>query len=298
MKKNLALIVFLIMILYSLDGKASSQRWVPAYQKANSKVQLKPADKKKVIAKKDLPSLGQAKTTQTKVVEHLDLNEKQKELLSFFKMNLTGGSGKKVKAKTLKMAQEAVPVLIKVMRDPSFPDNSRWLATFLTGRIVGKKSASFMAKYTEHSNWVLRLASLKVLQALDQRQYKGIYARALKDKALVIRVQALEIVNQFKLADLAPHVWSMLYDENNYKGNKGNRERTHIIKDAILTVGNLGFKAARKPMLTMIQDVKYRDIHKELDISLSKISDLKSPKGSLEKKKFFWARQDIKEKTI
>src|SRR5690606_34732560 len=116
-------------------------------------------------------------------------------------------------------------------------------------------------KYTTHSHWVLRLSSLKVLQALDQKQFKGIYARALKDKALIVRVQALDIINQFKLVDLAPFVWSMLYDSNNYKGNKGNRERTHIIKEAIKTIGKLNFKQAKKPMMTMIQDKKYVDIY-------------------------------------
>ena len=292
MKKNIALIVFLLVIFYSLDGRAGQQRWVPDYQKKNTP---------KLKASVNSQTKTQAKSksqTKTKVADHKDLDDEQTELLSFFKMNLQGASGKKVKSKTLKMAGNAVPVLIKVMRDSSFPDNSRWLATFLVGRIMGKKSASFMAKYTAHPNWVMRLASIKVLHALEQKQFKGIFAKALKDKAMIIRVQALEIVNQFKLVDLAPHVWGMLYDENNYKGNKGNRERTHIIKQAILTIGNLEFKEARKPMLTMIQDKKYRDIHKELDISLSKVSNVNSPDGSIEKKKYFWKRQKLKEVTI
>ena len=65
-----------------------------------------------------------------------------------------------------------------------------------------------------------------------------------------------------------------------------------------MTMGDLGFSKARKPMLTMIQKKKYSDIHEELDYALSKISTKPSPKGNLSVKKHFWNKMAISEQTI
>ena len=97
------------------------------------------------------------------------------------------------------------------------------------------------------------------------------------------------------LTDLAPYVWKMLYNKSNYVGMKGQRKRSNIIKNAIKVVGDLGLKDAKKPMLTMMQRSKYKDVHAELDYSLSKLYDKPSPDGSLTLKKNYWNKVAIKE---
>ena len=163
---------------------------------------------------------------------------------------------------------------------------------------MGKKSAAYLSKFTSHPNWMLRLASLKALMSLEQKQFKGIYSRMLKDKAMIVRLQALETIKQFKLKELAPYVWSMLYDKKNYSGSKGERKRGNIIRNIIKTIGDLDFQKAQKPMLAMIQKKKYRDIHEELDYSLSKIMKKSSPKGNMSVKKHFWKSEYLKLQTI
>jgi HEAT repeat protein len=203
-----------------------------------------------------------------------------------------------LKSKTLKLSNKAVPVLVKVMKDGSYPDKNRWMATFLLGQIMGEKSAPFIAKFSEHPSWVMRLASLKTLNALKKSDYIGVYQKGLKDKSLLVRVQALENIRQMKLKKLGPSVWAMLYDKSNYKGAKGKRKRTNIIKEVIKTVGDLKFDEAKGPMLTMIQKKKYKDIHPELDYSLGKIFGKNSPKGDMQKKKYYWSRVALSSKTI
>ena len=163
---------------------------------------------------------------------------------------------------------------------------------------MGKKSASFISKFTFHPNWMLRLASLKTLLALDQKQFKGVYARALKDDALIVRMQALDNIKAMNLTELAPYVWAMLYDKSNYAGQKGKRKRAHIVKQVISTVGDLKFEKAMQPMLTMIQDKKYHDIFSELDYSLKLITGKNSPKGASTVKKKFWATLSNKSRII
>lgn len=279
MKKNIILLVSLIAVAFSYGARAK-EKWIPKYQK------------NKVALEKE-------KSSTSSIVGLKGLNPDQVKLIKMYQKEIKGSLDRKnLSDKTMKLAQVAVPVLTKVMKDSAFPDNNRWLATFMLGRIMGKKSASFISKFSRHPNWMLRLASLKVLLALGQRQYLGIYGNALKDKALIVRHQALDNINKMKLKRLAPNVWGMLYDESNYKGSKGKLKRSNIIKDVVLTIGNLGFEKAKIPMLKMIQNKKYKDIFAELDSSLSKISGKSSPKGNITSKQFYWSRQAIKDKTI
>src|SRR5690606_4700649 len=95
-------------------------------------------------------------------------------LLEKFKKNYSNADLKKLKEDTLKAKFDAVPVLTQVMKDASFPEKNRWIATFLLGRIMGKKSANYISKFSRHPNWMMRLASLKALLSLKQVQFKGI----------------------------------------------------------------------------------------------------------------------------
>jgi hypothetical protein len=316
MKKNVILLICFGIFIYSVNSNADTS-WVPKYQKkrkgniakrdlTRAKIKNKSGIKDKVVTtqskQKVIKATAAAKEDtkiQTMNVDTSDLDPEQKKLLDqYFIPAKKKVVRMKLKSDTINMAQKAVPVLTKVMKDSAFPENNRWMATFMLGRIMGRKSAPFIAKFSRHPHWMLRLASLKVLLALDQKKYLGIYGRALKDKALIVRHQALENINKMKLKNLAPHVWGMLYDESNYKGQKGDRKRTNIIRDVILTVGNLGFAKARKPMMTMIQNRKYKDIFGELDKSLSKLSSRPSPDGNITSKQYYWSREALKEKTI
>ncbi len=203
-----------------------------------------------------------------------------------------------LKAKTIKLKQKAVPLLTYVMKSKNFPDKNRWVATFLLGRIMGVKSAAYLSKFAFHPNWMMRLASLKSLLALKQTKYKGVYTRLLKDKAMIVRLQALENIRQLKLKELAPYVWAMLYNKDNYSGSDGSRKRGEIIRTIIKTTGELGFNKAKKPMLSMIQKKRYQDIHDELDYALTKVTGKKSPDGNLILKKHFWKAQATKDLTI
>ena len=76
------------------------------------------------------------------------------------------------------------------MKSDKYPEKNRWVATFLLGRIMGKKSSSFVSRFVEHPNWVLRMASLKTLLALKEERYQKKYIKALKDNSFIVRTQA------------------------------------------------------------------------------------------------------------
>lgn len=177
-----------------------------------------------------------------------------------------------LKRKTLSLDNKSVPVLIEVMKDSQYPDENRWIATFLMGQIMGEKSAPFIAKFVAHPHWMMRLASLKTLLALKQTKYHAHYAQALKDPSLLVRYQALENIEKLKIKELGPQVWKMLYNKDNYSGKEGKLKRAAIIKNIIRTIGEIEFKEAQKPMVAMMKNPKFKDLHGDLKYSIGKLS--------------------------
>lgn len=194
-----------------------------------------------------------------------------------------------LKRNAFKHKQKAVPVLIKVMKESKYPEQNRWHATMLLAQIMGPKAAPFIAKFTEHPHWMMRVAALKALLGLKQSEYHAVYSRALRDPSLIVRVQALDNISQMKITKLAPEVWNMLYDQTNYTGEKGSRKRTSIVKRIIRTVGDVNYKQAQKPLAKLIQKPKYQDLMDDLDYSLEKITGEISP-NSVEQRRKFWSK--------
>ena len=144
-------------------------------------------------------------------------------LLTDFQKKMSNAEIKKLKEKTLSMGGKAVPALIKVMKSEKHPEKSRWVATFLLGKIMGKKASPFISKFVTHPNWFMRMASLKTLLALGEKKFAPLYGRALSDKSYLVRSQALENIRVLNLRDQAPRVWAMLYNKQNYYGPSKNK---------------------------------------------------------------------------
>lgn len=190
--------------------------------------------------------------------------------------------------KVMKLGPKSVPILIRVMKDKKVSDKKRWMATFSLGRIMGKKSAKFISKFTKHPNWMLRLASIKTLRSMNAIEYAEVFADALKDKSMIVRLEALETVKTLKLKKYASNVWSMMFHKHNYVGKKGKLKRTQIIGKVIRTVGDLKYSNAKKSLVKLIQSKKYKDLVSDIDYSLIEITGKSSPKSLISKQKF-WA---------
>jgi len=202
----------------------------------------------------------------------------------------TAGLQVMIKKVTLKEGGKAVPTLIKVMKSDEYPEQNRWTATMLLAQIMGKKSAPFIAKFTDHPHWMMRVASLKALAGLGQKDYLNVHAKSLKDDSLIVRVQALDNISKMKMTALAPHVWKMMYDPANYVGDNGKRKRASIIKSVIRTLGDLKFKDASKSFAKLIQNKKYEDLSEELDYSLEQFTGMKSP-DQKDLQRQFWKKE-------
>lgn len=211
-------------------------------------------------------------------------------LEGMFAMNgRTPGLSAMLKRHSLQLKGKAVPTLIKVMKESKYPDQNRWQATMLLAQIMGSKAAPFIARFSDHPNWMMRVASLKALLGLNQLEYHAVYSKALKDPSLIVRVQALDNISKMRIKTLGPEVWNMMYDQSNYVGEVGKRKRTSIVKSVIRTLGDLQYEKAKKPMAMLIQKPKYQDLIEDLDYSLEKITGERSP-NDVEQRRKFWSK--------
>lgn len=204
-----------------------------------------------------------------------------------------------LKHDVLRSAGKAVPVLLDVMKRDEFPDRNRWLATFLLGQIMGKKASPLLVKFTQHPNWVMRMAALKTLLALKDTQQGEVFAKALRDKSFLVRRQALDNIAHMQLTEYSAHVWAMLYDKRNYyEGTQGDQEGTNLIRRAVRVVGDLKFEKALKPLFSMLQKKKYDEIHADIRYALEQITGKKTPKGSVDIQQRFWQKTALSYQTL
>lgn len=199
---------------------------------------------------------------------------------------------KVVRQEAINLGPKAIPELVKVINSKKHPVKSKWNSIFLIGQLMGEKSIPYIEKLSTHKNWMVRLACLKTLTRLRAKS-NDVYSALLKDKAMIVRYQALETISNLKLKSLSKNVWAMLYDDRNYSATEGKRKRSELIKKVITVVGDLKFKKAKKPLLKMARSQSYDDIFGAIDYSLAKITDKESKGNSIEAKRLYWKIQSI-----
>ncbi len=297
-----------LMMVLNVSANTKDDKWKPIYERKKFDNIMYSADKNKT--KKEVkPVAIPLAVENSKVDEKTDsaiqdlstpMSIQPKNSLEQLFADKSGSKDQlaKIKASVFNLKNKAVPTLINVMKSADYPEKSRWWATFLLVKVMGTKAEAFVAKFYKHPAYFMRLASLKALNHLKNTKYKGLYALALKDDSMIVRLQALQNINDLKLTDMAPSVWNMLYDKSNYNGDMGKLKRGSLIRLAIKTLGDLGFGESKKAMLQMISSKKFEDVHVELDYALEKLTGKKSPSGEFTQKAHFWSRLNLANTSI
>ena len=222
-----------------------------------------------------------------------EVEKVKKELLTKLERPLKREEIPDTKKRILSHGGKSVEALIEVMKNGKYPDLNRWIATFMLGKIMGKKASPFLAKFIQHPQWSMRVAALKTMLALKDKRFASAYAHALSDKSMLVRKQALENIRRLSLKETAPMVWAMLYDKKNYHVSKDGQKGTHFVKDIVKTVGDFKFKKALKPLFGMVQKKRYSNIFPEIEYALQEITGKKSPDGGFEKKRRYWKKMAL-----
>lgn len=89
---------------------------------------------------------------------------------------------------------EATKILLNTLKHNRFPIEQRWSALIWLGQLMGKDALPVVEKFLLHPDWMMRLASLKVMAALGVHQNSIAFKQALKDPSLIVRQEAQQLL--------------------------------------------------------------------------------------------------------
>jgi hypothetical protein len=120
--------------------------------------------------------------------------------------------------------------LVKIMQDEKQPMEVRWRAVTAIGRIGGAESKPEILKALESPQWFMRNAGLVSMVSVDREAAVTWARRLLSDKALMVRVAAVEALERMRDTESNNLLWAKLYATENYKGKQSLFIRRKIVE--------------------------------------------------------------------
>ena len=194
-------------------------------------------------------------------------NNDQKKLLALYRQENNHG----LLEASLKLQGNAVAVLTGVMKDKSFPDRNRWMATTTLAQMMGHQSLPLLKKYIDHPDWIMRMAALQAMTYLGYKEDKKVYQKALNDSSLLVRSLALDSVKKLSLRELEDDLLKMMFDQKNYQQEKaGKHRRGPLISKVIRTLGEIKSSKAQRLFTSMQSKRHFGDLRTDLDYAISR----------------------------
>ncbi len=113
----------------------------------------------------------------------------------------------------------------------SQPTSLRWKLFMEIVEKGGPEASAMIQKASVHRDWVLRSAALVGVKSLGVQPAKELGLRLLKDKALVVRSEAVNLLKQLPSnPQIRTHLWSELQERRNFRGGQSLWVRKQIVE--------------------------------------------------------------------
>lgn len=119
--------------------------------------------------------------------------------------------------------------LRSIMFDPDSKIDARWRATMAVGRLGGRLSLPELERASKADVWELRSASLIAVSRIDRRTASAWARRLIKDKALLVRLTAVETLEEIQDRAAVSDLWAQLDNRQNFKRNRSLFIRRRIV---------------------------------------------------------------------
>lgn len=97
---------------------------------------------------------------------------------------------------------ESVLPLVEIAKNRAFQERHRYIALMAAAKIGGTASSKWLSSLLSDRSWVVRSGTLRALRSTDDVEIASKSLDLLKDKALVVRLEAVDTV-----AHLKPKGW-------------------------------------------------------------------------------------------
>lgn len=222
----------------------------------------------KVATKTDLPMLAE---------EILTLPEKNRYLVAE------------------KKSDELYPVLIEFSKSEKKSMQTRWKALTLAVHLVGEKSLPEVEQALKAPEWFMRNAGLVALQSIDPEKAKARAKGLMKDKALVVRSAAVEVIGNDLDTSTRDLFWDELEASYNFRQKQGLWVRGQILE-------KLAAHPEKKEIPLFVKALKDKDLklHSSAIAALERTTQVKlgkSHEGLSEKRQMWiqWVRSHSSE---
>lgn len=163
--------------------------------------------------------------------------------------------------------------------------DSRWRATMALGRIGGKFSLPELERASKANVWELRSAALIAVSRIDRVMAAQWSRRLLHDKALLVRLTAVETLETIGDRTSVSELWAQLESRQNFKGNRSLFIRRRIVE--ALTKLESPTSTARFARLLEEEDPQ---IHRSAIAALEKLTGKKmgKPTDPMARRRALW----------
>lgn len=124
--------------------------------------------------------------------------------------------------------------MFKKLSDIAFSDaqsmNVRWRALVSLAEISKEKSLPLLKKASESSKWFMRNAALVSLEESHPLQAEAVAKRLLKDKALVVRSAAVQVLKKYPSESNRELLWSEMDEKYNFRRDASLWIRSEIVQ--------------------------------------------------------------------
>lgn len=147
----------------------------------------------------------------------------------------------------------AVPSLITLAQDHKKTDTARYLAIMAAAKIGGAQSAPLLITLLKDPVWMIRMASLRAMGALNNPKTKDAVLPLLKDSSLLVRLEAVDAVERLKPDGAAQALAQTLQDPANFHHGKAQWVPNRVVR-ALVALDARAQVIDLKPLLNFDQD--------------------------------------------
>lgn len=108
--------------------------------------------------------------------------------------------------------------------------NVRWKALMAAAEARGEKATADLIKAGNDSQWYMRNAALIALSEVNPSQGQKLAQKLIKDKALVVRSAAVEVLDKNATSEVRDLLWDELNQNYNFKGMQSLWIRHQIVE--------------------------------------------------------------------
>lgn len=172
------------------------------------------------------------------------------------------------------------PQFISVAFNDAQPMNLRWRALMAAADLRQEKATDDLLKAGAHQQWYMRNAALVALQGVNPTEASKLAQKLLKDKALVVRSAAVEVLQKNQSPEVRDLLWEELNQNYNYKNKHSLWIRYQI-------VGALAKKPLDREVGLFVKLLSDEDVRVQLPAvrGLEKLTGVRLGEGRLKQSK-------------